>query len=252
MLVNTSRRLAVTLSLALTIGACSSSKPAATGPTTSAPSTTSVTAATTTTTAPTTADPLRNVVMLGVNARTIDALDAQGRKVKTLVTVFAGRRVENAQLMADRETIWYPTTQGSPRTCDEIVKLNLRTNVRVVEADAVDFTLSTDGSRLLLVWPKPASATAACTEKAALTITGSDAISVRDLRTGAQSAVAVSAYPTAGAGGPYGHVWMSPSGIQLVDSPCTNDPCVMRSITVPTPLGAPLVVTARVDGSWPT
>jgi hypothetical protein len=129
------------------------------------------------------------------------------------------------------------------------VKLDLRTNARVVEAYANDFTLSADGSRLLLVWPKATSETAtSCTEKPAITISGHDALAVRDLRTGAQSSVDVTAYPTAGTGGPYGHVWMSTSGNQLVDSSCTNDPCTTRSITVPTPLGGPLVMHAFGSG----
>jgi len=248
------RALAVSLGLALTIGACSSSKHA-NGPTSSVPSvpsstTVTITAqSTTSSTQPATADPIPGAVMLGIRDRTIDALDAQGHKVKTLVTVFAGRQVENARLLADHETIWYSTSQGAPPHCNEVVQLDLRTNARVVEAYANDFTLSADGSRLLLVWPKPISDTATtCPETPAIKISGHDAIAVRDLRTGAQSAVDVNAYPTAGTGGPYGHVWMSPAGDQLVDSSCTNDPCVMRSITVPTPLGAPLVMHAFGSG----
>jgi hypothetical protein len=243
-----SRAVVVTLALALAVGACSSSKHA-NGTATSVPSAASSTAATTSSTVPSTipqpaaTDPFPGTVMLGIHDRTIDALDAQGHKLKTLVTVFAGRQVENARLLADHETIWYSTTQGAPPYCDEVVRLDLRTNARVVEAYANDFTVSADGARLLLVSPKPYSDTAtSCPETPAIKVSGHDAIAVRDLRTGAQSAVDVNAYPTAGSGGPYGHVWMSPSGDQLVDSSCTNDPCAMRSITVPAPLGAPLVV----------
>jgi hypothetical protein len=247
MLGSRARKLSVSLTVALALSACSSSKQrAAEPPTSTRPTATTTSAAertTTTSSAPAApVDPLRGAVTLGIHDRRIDALDVHGRTIRTLVTVFAGRQVENARLMPDHRTIWYSTTQSGPPYCNEVVKLNLETNARVVEAYANDFTLSADGSRLLLVWPKPAPTTQSCSERPAITISERDALAVVDLRTDTRSSVDVTAYPTAGSGGPYGHVWMSAAGDQLVDSSCTNDPCTMRSISVPTPLGAPLVL----------
>ena len=242
-------RLTAVFGLALVVGACSSGHGNTTAPSTTRPAnpTTSTSVApgsSSSTTKPIHArptDPLPGAVLVAAHDREIDTLDASGHKLATLVTVFAGRTVTNLQLMADHRTIWYSTSQGHPRTCDEVVKLDLRTNTRTLMAYAIDFTVSADGSRLLLVWPKtPADLTAQCTEKPALTFTTRDALLVRDLRTGAQSGITTTDYPTAGSGGPSGHVWMSPSGNELIDSVCTQDPCGTRLWNVPQPLGAAL------------
>ncbi len=237
----TARRFAVvTVGVALLLSACGSSSRTGSGGVTSTSSGAGSPTSTTDTTAtssPTTVGAVpASAVMLEASGRTIVALDATGRPVKTLVTVFAGREVVNAHLMADHRTIWY-ATRGNGADCSEVVKLDLRSNARTVVAFASDFTLSPDGSRLLLVWTAAASTTKSCAEHAQLTFTTRNAIVVRDLPTGAQSSLSSTAYPSAGTGGPSGPIWMSPDGDRLVDAICTNDPCAMREFAVPAPLG---------------
>jgi hypothetical protein len=200
--------------------------------------------ATTTTIAPPT-DPLpAGSVMLSTSGRTISAVDATGHVLKKLVTAFAGRSVMNAQLMADRQTIWYATKADDNQTCPEIVKLDLQTNARTVVAHALDFAITEDGSKLLLVYPySNALVTNQCrpVPLAPGTSSYADDLSVRNLSTGAQSALPSGAYPSAGTGGPTGHVWISPSGEELVASNCVADGCVTMTFTVPKDLNGPIV-----------
>ena len=207
------------------------------------------------TTTPTTAaaapDPLpAGSVMLGVSGRTISALDAHGAVLKTLVTAFAGRTVENAQLMPDHRTIWYATKADDNQSCPEIVKLDLQTNARTVVAHAIDFSLTPDGKKLLLVWPNSAIAvTNNCRPvpyPSGVHVYDA-AFLVRDLATGAQSTLAADKYPTAGTGSPSGHVWISPSGDRLIDGTCVEDGCGTRSWAVPANLDGPIASTST-DG----
>lgn len=205
-----------------------------------------------TTTAPTSADPLpAGSVMLGVSGRTISALDAHGAVLKTLVTAFAGRTVQNAQLMPDHRTIWYATKADDNQSCPEIVKLDLQTNARTVVAHASDFSLTPDGSKLLLVWP--ASAIAVTNNCRPVPYPSGvqiydGAFVVRDLATGAQSTLAADKYPTAGTGSPTGHVWISPAGDRLIDGSCVLDGCGNRSWTVPPNLVGPIVLHKTTIG----
>src|SRR5690348_6934161 len=100
------RRLAGTCGLVLVAAACSSARHGAGPSTTTSTSaaghpTTSTSVATPSTTRPTPArpDPLAGAVVLAARDRQIDALDAGGHTMRTLVTVFAGRQVTNMQLM---------------------------------------------------------------------------------------------------------------------------------------------------------
>jgi hypothetical protein len=189
-------------------------------------------------------DPLpAGSVMLGVSGRTISALDSHGAVLKTLVTAFAGRTVENAQLMPDHRTIWYATKADDNQSCPEIVKLDLQTNARTVVAHASDFSLTPDGSKLLLVWPD--SAIAVTNNCRPVPYPGGvqiydAAFVVRHLATGAQSTLAVDKYPTAGTGSPSGHVWISPSGDRLIDGSCVVDGCGTHSWVVPPNLDGPI------------
>ncbi len=208
-------------------------------------------ASATPTTTTTAADPLpAGSVMLGVSGRTISALDDHGRNLRTLVTVFAGRTAENAQLMPDHRTIWYATKADDNQSCPEIVQLDLQTNARTVVAHASDFSLTPDGTKLLLVWP---ASTIAVTNNCRPVPYSpgvqiyDGAFVVRELASGAQSTLAENDYPTAGSGGPTGHVWISPTGDRLIDATCVVDGCGTHTWTVPPNLSGP-IVRGTTDG----
>jgi len=182
-------------------------------------------------------------VMLQSSGRKIFAVGANGHALDTLVTAFAGREVTDSAFAADHETIWYATQAEDNQSCPEVVKLNLLTNVRTVVAHAEDFTLSPDGRRVLLVWPKN---DAAVNANCAVTVQKQydDALVVRDLATGAQSSLPASEFPTAGTGGPSGPVWMSPAGDRLITTQCVFDGCSTLLWTVPRNLDGPIQPSA--------
>jgi hypothetical protein len=179
--------------------------------------------------------------MVQVSGRTIVALDANGRALKTLVTAYAGRAVRDATLMRDRHTIWYATQALDNATCPEIVKLDLATNRRTVVAHASDFTVTPDRTRLLLVWPKNEPALRA---QCGLSVTKQYdfALVVRDVRTGVQSTFSAADFPSVATGSPTGPVWMSAAGDRLVTEHCTNDGCMARTFVVPQHLGTPIIL----------
>jgi hypothetical protein len=209
-------------------------------------STTAGSPTSTTTTVAVAPDPLpAGSVMLGVSGRTISALDAQGHVLTTLVTAFAGRTVRNAQLMPDHRTIWYATKADDNQSCPEIVKLDLQTNARTVIAHADDFSFTPDGSKLLLVWPRSAIAVTNNCQPVPYP-SGvhlyDGAFVMRDLTTGHESTLPETAYPSAGTGGPTGHVWISETGEELISSNCTADGCGTLTFTVPKDLNGPIVL----------
>jgi hypothetical protein len=213
--------------------------------TASVPAVTTTVPTTTASTAARPSDPLgSDAAMLGISGRVISALDAQGHVLKTLVTAFAGRSVTNVQLRPDHRTIWYATKADDNQTCPEIVKLDLQTNVRTVVAHADGFALTPDGTKLLFV--RPASAVAVTNRcqpvpyPSGVQIYDGEFV-VRDLATGAQSVLPIGAYPSAGTGGPSGHVWMSDSGEELIASNCVVDGCGTLTFTVPKDLNGPIV-----------
>jgi hypothetical protein len=196
------------------------------GVATSASPTTRVPGSSTTATTPVPAVVPDATAMLALDGRRIVALDVTGHTLKTLVTVFAGRAVTNAMLASDRETIWYDTHAVDNQSCPEVVKLNLRTDARTVVAHAEDFTLSADGSHLLLVWPASDAAVAGSCRSAPVY---SAALALRDLVSGSSWSMPVADFPGAGTGGPSGPVWLSDDGTRIVTTQCVVAGCTTHA-----------------------
>ena len=174
--------------------------------------------------------------MLEVSGGTINLLDATGKVVKTLVTASAGQTIVNAQLLEDHRTLWYATKTADNLACPAIMKLDLQTNVRTIEGQADDFSITPDGAELLLVWP--ASATAIQNNCRPLpypsgTSIYAGAFVMRNLATGITNTLPVDAYPSAGTGGPTGHVLIVQAANVLIDSICDANSCTTHSYSVP-------------------
>ncbi len=187
--------------------------------------------------ATTSADPLpAGALMLEVSGGTINLLDATGKVVKTLVTASAGQTIVNAQLLEDHRTLWYATKTADNLACPAIMKLDLQTNVRTIEGQADDFSITPDGAELLLVWP--ASATSIQNNCRPLpypsgTSIYAGAFVMRNLATGISNTLPVDAYPSAGTGGPTGHVLIVQAANVLIDSICDANSCTTHSYSVP-------------------
>jgi hypothetical protein len=208
-------------------------------PTSVAPPPTTVRTAPTSTVKLTDADPLpAGSVMLQAAGRQISVLDAHGNKLETLVTAFAGRTVMNVHLMPDHRTIWYATQADDKRSsCPEVVKLDLQTNERTVVAHASDFSLTPDGTKLLLVWPASDAFVANNCRPVPLPSgapTYDGALVERDLATGHQWILPLGDnHLSAGTGGPYGHVFISSEGNTLLTTNCVEDGCFANGYSVP-------------------
>ena len=66
--------------------------------------------------------------MLEASGGTINAIDAHGHVVKTLVTAPPGQTIVNAQLLEDHRTLWYATKDADNQACPAVMKLDLQTN----------------------------------------------------------------------------------------------------------------------------
>ena len=212
---------------------------------TSSPATapaTKPTITTTTTVKPKPVDPLAGIVALEIHGRNVFGIDARGREVRTLVTAYAGRAVTSAHMMSDHHTIWYvtqPDTQTDPNpayACDDVVRLDLAHNHRTVIAHARDFSVSSDGSRVLL---RSVEADTACPGPG----TNREDV-VLDVATGAHSVV-VTPKDTY-----FPNLELSPGGHVVVGTRCMSDneyvdEChiPLQSASIPDQLGA--AVTLR-------
>jgi hypothetical protein len=190
---------------------------------------------TTTTVAPNPVDPLAGIDLLQADGRYIYGLDAQGTRVRTLVTAYEDRAVEDVQMMPDHHTIWYRTgltsrTAGPPDFyCDDVVRLDLATNTRTLIAHADEFSVSAKGERVLLTNEVPNSSCATGW------IEGRDV--VRDVATGAESPITDANYM---------NPVLSPDGGALVATECTSDMygchIALREASLPTTLGAQITL----------
>ena len=126
------RTLAVLLGAQVVLGACggSSKPPAATSVTTSTASAVSPSTAATTTALPATPVPAATAALI-VDGRNIVAINAEGKRLKTLVTVYADQHMLEVQLARDHNSVWYlerGLNQGFE--CGTLVHLDLVTNKR--------------------------------------------------------------------------------------------------------------------------
>jgi hypothetical protein len=176
--------------------------------------------------------------MLGARGGSVVAVDADGRELKTLTTVAAGRLVTGAQLMPDHQTLWYVTT-GDPGVpnhgCPDVVTMDFRTNATSVIGHAFGVAVTADGRRFVLgpgVY-SDAGVRQGCPGEA------EDEFAVHDTATGAVSHAPLSGAPIASSG-PIG-VAISPAGDRLVTSQCSLDGCGVMTLDVPKSLGTPLV-----------
>jgi hypothetical protein len=196
---------------------------------------TSAAPTTTTATAPI-IDPLPSgSVMLQVSGRTISAIDIDGHRTGTLVTEFAGRTVINAQLTTDHRTLWYATKANDNQSCPEIVKLDLQTGAHSVVGHADDFALTTDGSKLLLVWPYSDAWVANNCRPVPLPSGVSRyeaAYVVRDFTDNAQGAFGGESQPGDRGAGPSGRVWLSPAGDEIITTECVPTGCTTQTYDV--------------------
>jgi hypothetical protein len=190
------------------------------------------TTTTTTTVKPKPVDPVAGAVALRLQDRSIDAIGANGKVVKHLVTTFADRVVVSAHLLGDHHTIWYetvPTGTKPSNRCNDVVRLDLATNRRTVIAHANSFSVSGDGLRVALTDVPPDGV---CTGSAQ-SVPGNNF--VRDLVTGKQSPVV---------GSLEGPLVLSPGGHVLVTTECTSDEydCSISLATaaMPSSLGSPI------------
>jgi hypothetical protein len=211
---------------------------------------------TTTTVKPKPVDPVAGAVALRLQGQSIDAIDANGKVVKHLVTTFADRQVIRAQLLGDHNTIWYETMPATStnitNTCDDVVRLDLAGNHRTVIAHADSFSVSGDGRRVALENVLPDSSCVPNVNQ------GVGRNVVRDVNTGKESAIV---------GKVDGEVVLSPGGHVLVTTQCNGeyDDCALNMVTaaVPNEIGAPLTLqrvnddklgffrlTARNDGLY--
>jgi hypothetical protein len=97
------------------------------------------------------ADPVfSNAVMLDARGPYVVALDAGGHQRATLVTAKRGNVVD-AQLTADRRTLWYLSVAGRAGVdCGEVVRADVRSGASHIVARAAAFAISPDGQRLAL------------------------------------------------------------------------------------------------------
>lgn len=90
---------------------------------------------------------MKSTAALIVDGRNIVAIDAEGHRLRTLVTVFAGQDVLEVQLARDHNSIWY-LERGNPNACGTIVHLDFVTNKRDELATGDSFAVNPDGRRL--------------------------------------------------------------------------------------------------------
>jgi hypothetical protein len=193
------------------------------------------TTTTSTTTKPKPVDPVLGAVALRMQGQSIDAIDADGRVVKHLVTAFADRSVVAAHLLGDHHTIWYETMPApnshGPDSCGDVVRLDLASNQRTVIAHADSFAVSGDGTRVAL---ENVQADANCVNGA----NQSDGRNVvRDLNTGKESKIV---------GELTGELVLSPGGHVLATTECNGEygDCALNLATaaVPDTIGAPVTM----------
>ena len=204
-----------------------------TGATSSTTASTSTSTSTTSTTQPRPVDPMAGVAMLGVRGRKIMALDAQGNVMRTLVTAYAGRTVLDAQMQSNHHTIWYVTASNTSDAylpgqyhCTDVVRLDLVTSQRTVIAHADAFSVTPDGTRVVLQDVQPDSTCIANDSSLAPNV-------VRDVATGAQSTIT----------GTMDRFVLSPDGRTLVGTHCSfDDDCrvQLEAAALPATLGAPV------------
>jgi hypothetical protein len=191
--------------------------------------------ATSTTVKPKPVDPVAGAVALRLQKNSIDAIDANGKVVKHLVTTFADRQVIAAHLLGDHHTIWYETMPAidvvGQDTCGDIVRLDLASNRRTVIAHADAFSVSGDGSRVALENVQPDSSCAADANQ----VDGKNV--VRDINTGRESTIV---------GKVEGDIALSPGGHVLVTNECNGEygHCALNLATaaVPNTIGAPVTL----------
>ncbi len=182
-------------------------------------------------------DPLpAGALMLEALGGTINAIDATGKVVKTLVTVAAGQTIVNAQLLSDHHTLWYATKAIDNQACPDIMKLDLQTNIRTIAGQADDFSITPDGSELLLV--RPASKTAVTNDCRQVPYPSGTqiydaAFVMRNLSTGVQNTLPLNAYPSSGTGDTTGHVLIVQTPNVLIASDCDSNTCTSHSYSVP-------------------
>lgn len=235
-ILRTGAALLTAIAAPLALGACgSSSKPASGTSTTSTTRSTATVTSSSTTTVAAPASPVPTAAAaLIVDGRKIVAIDAEGRRLRTLVTVFPGQDVLEVQLAADHNSIWY-LERGGPNVCGTLVHLDLVTNKRDQVATGDSFAISPDGQRLATAdW---VDGQGACHGTSASITTR---INVRDLASGRTSRWVSKANDNSLVANFHNarrSVW-SPDGTHVAVMTCATG-CTTRVWTVPAVIGAP-------------
>jgi hypothetical protein len=235
--LRTSAALLTALVVPLALGACGGSSQQATGSSTNStiPRAATSTSASTSTTVASASPVPPGAAALVVDGRKIIAIDAEGHRLRTVVTVFAGQDVMEVQLARDHNSIWY-LERGGPNVCGTLVHLDLVTDKRDVVATGDSFAVSPDEHWLATAdW---VDGNDACHGSSGPAKTR---VNVRDLASGRTSRWVSDPNDTSIlASFIYARrsVW-SPDGTHIAVLTCATG-CTTRVWTVPTAIGSPI------------
>ena len=182
----------------------------------------------------------QGMALMAVRGQDVVALDANGNQVGILLSLPAGHHPGQAQLSADRQTLWYKDLAGPPQTatsspdaytCGAVMRYDLATHASTTMGHALAFAVSPDGSKLALSSELAAQPTASTWCPGLRQPT--DYVYVKDLATNQEASLSIA---NGGTGYIYAPqvVW-SPAGDQLAVQLCAQG-CALYTASVSAPI----------------